>query len=369
MSFWVAALLVAPALLLAILVMTLWRRPHVLAGETMPALILAAHPDDCVILAGAYAIRAREEGRRVQVAYLTCGAPAADLPRAKIRKQESLAAWGMLAVPPEDIFFFNLPEHPIEGPSTWTDADREGARARIEGLLRKLSPRAVVFLPAPGEAHIDHRGLRRAALEAWQRSDRADLMFLEGPEYNAFLSIVQAPKKAFLGLIAGIPLLSRLVAGFPPAWPGFAGGGPYWTLPHSASRLAKRRDMLRAFASENGDLLVHIFGSFERYRPVTDPARGLAEEPPRGYLWLGGRCRGASMFVAMAVLAEGVALGAAAIARLGVQGIAVGGGWMRVAVLVVAGAAFLRGARRKASVDARVVYWAVTVGGIIGAVR
>jgi LmbE family N-acetylglucosaminyl deacetylase len=369
MSVWVAALIVAPSILLVILVMMLWRRPHVLMGETMPALILAAHPDDCVILAGAYAIRAREEERRVQVAYLTCGAPDADSPRAKVRRQESLAAWGMLAVPPEDLFFFKLPEHPLQGPSSRTDADLEEARAWIEGLLRKLPQRGVVFLPAPGEAHIDHRALRGIALEAWQRSKRADLVFLEGPEYNDFLSILQAPEKALRVMIAGIPLLSRLAAGRPPAWTGFAAGGPYWTLPHSESRLAKRREMLRAFASENGDLLVHLFGWFERYRPVSDPACGLAEEPPRGYVMLGGRRRGASVFVAMAVLAEGLALVAAGLARLAIHGMAEGASWMRIAVVVVACTTFLLGARGKTSVDARVFYWAMSVGGIVGAVR
>ncbi len=367
MSLW-PALLVAPSAFLVILVVTLLRRPRVLTGETMPALILAAHPDDCVILAGAYAIRAREEGRRVQVAYLTCGAPSADLPRAKLRREESLTAWGMLAVPPEDLFFFNLPEHPLEGPSSWTDADREGARAWIEGLLRKLPQRGVVFLPAAGETHIDHRGLRRVALEAWQRSERADLLFLEAPEYNDFLSVLQAPEKVFQVMTSRTPLLLWLVEGRPLAWTGFAGGGPYWTLPHSESRLSKRRDMLRVFASENGDLLVKLFGRFERYRPVSDPARGLAEETPRGYVMLGERHRGASVFVAMAVLAEAVALAAAGLARLGIHGIAGGRLWMRVAVVAVAGTAFLVGALRK-SVDARLFYWALAVGGILGAMR
>jgi LmbE family N-acetylglucosaminyl deacetylase len=368
MSVWLA-LLVAPVALVVLSVVTLLRRPRVMTAETMPALILAAHPDDCVILAGAYAIRAREEGRRVQVAYLTCGASDAELPRAKIRRQESLAAWGILAVPPEDIFFFNLPEHPLDGPSSWTDADRQAARAWIEGLLRKLPQRGVVFLPAAGETHIDHRGLRRVALEAWQRSERADLLFLEAPEYNDFLSVLQAPEKAFQVMIGGTPLLSRLVAGRPMAWTGFASGGPYWTLPHSESRLAKRREMLRAFVSENGDLLVRLFGWFERYRPVSDPARGLAEEPPRGYVMLGRRRRGASVFVAMAVLAEGVALVGAGLAHLAIHGMAAGAPWMRIAVVVVAGTTFLLGARRKTFVDARAFYWALAVGGIVGAVR
>jgi hypothetical protein len=225
-----------------------------------------------------------------------------------------------------------------------------------------------VFLPAPGESHVDHRGLRGVALEAWQRSERADLTFLEAPEYNDLLSVVQSPSKAFRVILGGIPLVSRLAVGRPPEWAGFAAGGPYWTLPHSEARLAKRRDLLRAFVSENGELLVHIFGRFERYRPVSSPARGLAEEPPRGYVKLGGLRRGASALLAMAVLAEGAALAAAGLARFAIHALTEGASWTRVAVLIVASATFLLGLRRK-SLDARVFYWALTVGSIVGAVR
>jgi len=364
-----SALLIAPSALFIILIVTVLRRPRVITAPPVAALILAAHPDDCVILAGAYAIRAREEGRRVQVAYLTCGAPDADLPRAKIRKQESIAAWGMLSVPAEDVLFFNLPEHPLAGPSSWTDADREGARVWIHDLLKNMPHQGAVLLPAAGEAHIDHRGLRKIALEAWQRAERPDLLFLEGPEYNDFISILQAPEKALLVMLGGIPGLSRLLRGRQPAWTGFASGGPYWTLPASRSRLEQRRELLRAFVSENGDLLVRLFGWFERYRPVTDPARGLAAEPPRGYLLLGGRRRGLSVFLAMAVLAEVVALAGAGFAWLGIQGVGGGASWMRVVVLLAAGIAFLLGARRTTSVDARLFYWSLTVGTIVGAVR
>ncbi len=74
------------------------------------------------------------------------------------------------------------------------------------------------------------------------------------------------------------------------------------------------------------------------------------------------------MFLAMAVLAELVAVIAAGSARLGIYGIAQGAWWMSVMVLTVAGATFLLGARRKTSVDARIFYWALTTGAIVGVV-
>ncbi len=359
-----AAALLPPLALLAIVVAAVLRRPRVLSGEAKPALILAAHPDDCVILAGAYAIFARAAGERVQIAYLTCGAASATVPRAVIRRREALAVWQGLGMSPEDVSFFDLPEHAVSAASSWTDADRDRARAWIGELLRQLPDGAVVFLPAAGEAHVDHRGLRRIALEAWGLSARGQLSFLEGPEYNDYLSVLQSPSKALAFSLMGIPGLSRLVRGRRPSWTGFAEGGSYWTLPASEARLAQRRDLLRGFASEDGGLLVRLFGDFERYRPVPSPAAGLSAEPPRGYVSLGGRRRGVSAVLCLIVMAELASLLAALAARA--VTVALGSGVLGRGVIAGAAAcAVVLGLRRRVMLDSRVLYWALAVGAVL----
>jgi LmbE family N-acetylglucosaminyl deacetylase len=359
-----AAALLPPLALLAIVVATVLRRPRILSGEAKPALILAAHPDDCVILAGAYAIFARAAGKRVQVAYLTCGAASATLPRAVIRRQEALAVWRGLGMSREDISFFDLPEHAVSAVSSWTDADRARARAWICELLRQLPDGALVFLPAAGEAHVDHRGLRRIALEAWAASGLGQLSFLEGPEYNDYLSVLQSPGKVLAFLVTGIPGLSRLVRGRRPCWTGFAQGGPSWTLPPSEERLEQRRDLLRGFVSEDGGLLVRLFGDFERYRPVPSPEAGLSADPPRGYLSLGGRRRGVSAILSLIVMGELASLLAAMAARF--VTLAVGSGMLgRAAIAGAAACAVALGLRRRVMLDSRVLYLALAIGAVL----
>jgi len=355
----VLALSVVPVSLLAVGIAGLLRRPRVMTEGARPALILAAHQDDCAILAGGYAIFAKEAGCRVQVAYLTCGAPSPDQPRAVTRRLEALAAWRALDVVHDDVFFFGLPEHPVSAASTWTEGDRARARAWLTALLRQLPAGGVVFLPAAGESHVDHRGLRRLALEAWRDVGRTDLLVLEGPEYNDYVSMLQSPEKTLTAIASRLPLLARFRPAHP-AWTGFAEGGAYWTLPHNEQRMQRRRQLLSAFVSEDGPLLVHLFGWYERYRPVTSAEAGLAREPPRGYVALGGLHRGASAILALAALAEaGAALGWA-VSRVGLR--TAPWGWTVPAALAVLGAVL--GARKRAKLEGRLVYWSVGVGAL-----
>jgi LmbE family N-acetylglucosaminyl deacetylase len=372
MSGVVPLLLAPPALLCILVLLGLSRRPRSLDGPTAPALVFAAHPDDCVILAGAYGIRAREEGQTVRVVYLTCGAETPELPRARTRKQEALKAWGSIGVPAEDITFLDRPEHGVDAVFTWDERDRATALSRIEESLRAMPTGATVFIPAAGEAHVDHRVLRQVTLEAWQRSGRTDLKFMEGPEYNAYLSVVQSPAKVWQTMLPGIPGMSRLVDSRRSAWAGFPSGNGSSALPPRETRLERRRELLRAFSSENGELLVRLFGWYERYRSIKDPERGLADEPPRGYLKVGDRQRGFSALLALLVLAEiaavAAAVAAAVLASAVTRGFA-GAVWLRAGVVVLAAGAFVLGARRRTMVETRAFYWGLAAGAVIGALR
>jgi LmbE family N-acetylglucosaminyl deacetylase len=365
----VLALLVAPVALLSVVVRALLRRPRLLQGEARPVLILAAHPDDCVILAGAYAIFARSAGCSVHIGYLTCGAAAPDLPRAKTRRQEAYTVWGTLASPNEDIVFFDLPEHAPSAASSWSRGDRDRARTWVLDLLQRMPRASVVFLPAPGETHVDHRGLRQLALEAWKLSGRDDLSFFEGPEYNDYLSVLMAPRKVLVSLANAIPGFSRWVKGHRrQTWPGFATGGPFWELPPNELRLEQRRNLLRGFASEDGELLVRLFGWVERYRPVRDSDSGLRDEPPSGYVELGQRYRGVSSILVLVVLAESAGLLAEVGCSAALRGTR-GAAWMLAAVLGAALCAVGLGSRPRVMLETRVLYWALVGGAIVALTR
>jgi hypothetical protein len=112
-------------------------------------------------------------------------------------------------------------------------------------------------------------------------------------------------------------------------WAGFGAGPPPHQLPPDRAREEKRRDLLRMFESEEGELLVRLFGGCERYRPIDDVARALVEPPPRGYLRIGGCHWSSSALVVLAAVLSVVALlagvvGSALVAVLGGRTLAIG---------------------------------------------
>lgn len=263
-------------------------RPRVLREPPRDAVILAAHPDDCVILAGEYAVEAARAGRRVEIAYFTCGDHDPRSPRAQTRRREALTAWAEIGVGPQHLHFLELPESPVEGPLVAGSAERSAAQRRIEDIIRCSPPDAVVFIPALGESHVDHAALRQVALKAVLAAGGGRTL-LEAPEYNPYYSLRYSPWKSLSYLARSLPLGRRWWAGrLPRVAPAFACGGGEIRLSPDRDRLAMKKTMLRRFASENGDLLVKYFGFPDRYRRIRDPQVAL-DSVPRAYVRIGSR--------------------------------------------------------------------------------
>ncbi|HET6582598.1 MAG TPA: PIG-L family deacetylase [Nannocystaceae bacterium] len=287
------------------------RRPRALTDPARDVLIVAAHPDDCVIMAGGYALHALAQGRRVTVYYLTCGADRSEPERAATRRAEAIAAWGMAGVPADALVFGGLPEQGPDDTEARTHDDLARARREIERLMRGLSNGAALFVPAATEEHVDHRLLRRLALEALRATGRRDLAVYECAAYNAYISFVQAPHRALREALSAVPGVARWFRGATHPWAGFGSGPPPVELPLSPERARRRRELLRAFASEQGDLLVQLFGASERYRPITDVAQALGEPQPRGYLRMGGHYWSASALILLSAVLALVGIAAA----------------------------------------------------------
>lgn len=280
------------------------RRVRPLTDPARDVLIVAAHPDDCVIMAGGYALHALAQGRRVSIYYLTCGADSCDPERAATRRAEAIAAWGTAGVPAEALVFGGLPEQGPDDSEARTHDELARARQELERQMRALGRGAALFVPAATEEHVDHRLLRRLALEALHATGRRDLAVYECAAYNAYISFVQAPGRALREAFSAVPGVAGLLRRRAHPWAGFGSGPPPVELPRDRERARRRRDLLRMFASEEGELLVRLFGGTERYRPIADVARALVEPRPRGYLRMSGCYWSASALVVLsAVLA------------------------------------------------------------------
>jgi LmbE family N-acetylglucosaminyl deacetylase len=248
-------------------------------------LILAAHSDDCVVCAGEYAIDALSSGRTVHVLYLTCGDYTVGTARAETRSKEALACWESLAVPKHCLTFLNLPCSPLGGnPVIHTSEVLDLARSEIAKSLKSLVRGAAVFLPAEGETHSDHRLLRKLAIEAMQSMDRPDLMILEAPEYNPYVSLWRTPVRGILTIIwlMQVPMLRKIVRNAIISCPAsFVRGCAGLVRPNDPFRLAKKLELYRFFVSENPKLLVRWLGHPDLYRPLV---RFSPSEEVRGYI-------------------------------------------------------------------------------------
>lgn len=264
-------------------------RFRTLARPVPDALILAAHPDDCVIIAGEYGIEAIRSGSVVRIVYLTSGDADSGSELAHQRCLEAVDAWQRMGLSRSNLYFLELPNSPVEGPLAAAPAQLASARERIATVILSMPEGSAVIFPAVAETHVDHRVLRTTGLEAVISTDRRDLLLLEAPLYNRYFSIKQCPLKSFIRIGRSLPVVRALLRRWVwPMWAGLPNGAPGWRLPRDGDRLEKKREMLRMFHSQNADLLARLFGREDAFRVVVG-AREALQEIPHGYVRF-GRC-------------------------------------------------------------------------------
>ena len=156
---------------------------------TRSLVLVAPHPDDETILAGATLFRAARDGRTtIQAIYLTsgdasglpgsCFEPSEEEKKRKIvelREEETRAVWDVLGVDPSRLHFLRYPDTRLVESSELSGGRRvdvlseagEQAVAEISQLLPDLVPEEaeelVVITSSFWDAHGDHRTAYRAA--------------------------------------------------------------------------------------------------------------------------------------------------------------------------------------------------------------
>ncbi len=158
-----------------------WRRRLVAGGVDATGLlsgrdllVLAPHPDDETLGAGAAVARARAAGNRVTVAVATDGrhstasGPLSPQRLGEVRSAELHAACRTLGVPDDDVIQLGYEDGTLA--ARWPEiADR------LTGLLDERSP-DVVFVPCAKDDHPDHQAVHQALLAALSGLPRVPLI-------------------------------------------------------------------------------------------------------------------------------------------------------------------------------------------------
>jgi LmbE family N-acetylglucosaminyl deacetylase len=250
-------------------------RPKAFLDLPYNVLICCAHSDDCVIMGAEYAYGVVASGLEVRIAYLTCSGPSPDSEIAKVRKAEALAAWSALSVPKENLTFVDLSQSPLRGPLTYSDSEIERATHIFNALILSLPRNAAVIVPAQGESHVDHRAVRMISVNAILESGRADVLIYETPEYNSFVSLLHCPRRTITAVLRHVPLVNRFIKPYSgPA--NYVNGSAGFVFRDKLNRLAKKKELLRFFSSQDPNLLIRTFGHETLYR------RLLRVEPQQG---------------------------------------------------------------------------------------
>jgi LmbE family N-acetylglucosaminyl deacetylase len=213
-------------------------------------LIVAPHQDDCVAIAGGYAIQTKAMGGRVKVLYVTDG----NKDDKVTRKQEALDAWYVIGSDEKDIHF--LKYHSLT--SLTTREEIEQCTDEIADFILKNQPKTI-FVSLYEGGNYQHDVVNYMVSEAVQKAGFMGTVY-ESPEYNFYLSFKTTPEKILSGFARFIPFFRY---DYPPE-PILE--DEVLRLKMTPEQIRIKKDMLSKFKTQNPKQLIIRFGFEDRYQ-------------------------------------------------------------------------------------------------------
>ena len=216
-------------------------------------LIIAPHPDDCVAIAGGYAIQTKEKGGHVTVLYITGGIPN-DNP---IRRQEAFNAWRTIGVSKESLFFL---KHYMSTGLLYRE-EIDDCIDELKKFIKKIHPK-IVFIPLYEGGNYQHDITNYMVSEAINRCSDLEITVYEAPEYNFYFSFRTTPEKILSGFARLIPFINY---DYPPEP---VRNDTVYYLKMTTEQLQLKKEMLKQFTTQNPKQLVKRFGFVDRYQKL-----------------------------------------------------------------------------------------------------
>lgn len=224
------------------------RYPMNANGENI--LVIAPHQDDCVAMAGGYAIQTIKKGGKVKVLYLTDG-PEND----KVtRRNEALEAWRMLGLNASDLVF--LPYHTLTG-FTIPEEIRQ-CTEDITKWIKTFQPQTI-FVPLYEGGHFQHDAANYMVHCAVKRIGFSGEIY-EAPLYNFYVSLRTTPEKILSGFLRYVPFVH---ISYPPEP---VQNDSLFELDMSSEEIELKKQMLSCFRTQQPHQLVARFGFPDRYQ-------------------------------------------------------------------------------------------------------
>ena len=249
------------------------REGRIALDRAEKVLIVAPHQDDCVLAAGGFGLRNRRLGGETHIVYLV---QPDDPQMAATRSEEALSAWQIADVDARHLSHLSL--LPAAGPLSLSDIER--AAATLQTLVDAVAP-SIVVTPLFEGGHLHHDVAHHIVTRMLVLPEGARIY--ECPLYSPYFSLWRTPHAA-LAQLARFAFVGRLA--YYPKSEG-AGVGHMLNLRLSRDELRTKREMLRAFRSQNGEALACHHGYADRlvlWRPQPFRATPFAYRGSRPWL-------------------------------------------------------------------------------------
>ena len=220
--------------------------------------IFAAHQDDGVIMAGGYAAQTIKNGGSVNIIYIFDGETGNGRKRNVVRVDESFKAWELGGVKRGNISFLDYDQY-------YGLIDEKEIKSCINDIadLLKKNNFDILFIPLYEGGHYQHDITNYVVYRAYLQGGMKSKLY-ECPEYNAYYSLEYTPEKIF-------SLISKLIPFYKyKSSPSFIRNGNRLYLDMSDRELILKRNMLKAFTSQDVIGLLDLYGYKDSYQIYTD---------------------------------------------------------------------------------------------------
>jgi len=215
-------------------------------------LIIAPHQDDCVAIAGGYAVQTVEKGGHVYILYITDGYEEDRV----TRRQEAVKAWSTFSETSVTLDF--LPY--INNKSFLSREEINKGIDDINKYIKRVNPETI-FIPLYEGGHYQHDVTNYMVSRVLKNLETGCTVY-ESPIYNFFMSFKTTPEKILSGLARFIPLVTY---DYPPEP---VRNDQVYYLEMTDSQLEKKKNIITEFKTQNPHKLRERWGFCDRYQKL-----------------------------------------------------------------------------------------------------